>query len=100
MSEREFLKAWYVGLTIAAGVVTAVAALLLTIIGVARKILQNATRALDTANDIVTNTKPIWNLEKTNGTTLQLLDGARAIEQHATEVADALDPAASGGATS
>lgn len=92
MSEKAFLKNWYTGLAIAAGIVTAVAALLLAIIGVARGILNNASRALDTANQIVTNTKPIWQIEKTNSAANQLLDGARSIEHHATSIADALDP--------
>ncbi len=91
MSEREFLKSWYTGLAIAMGVVAAVAALLLTIIGVARSILHNGTRALDLANEIVTNTRPIWDLDQTNGAASQLLEGAQAIERHATELADTLD---------
>lgn len=91
MSEKDFLKSWYTGLAIATGVVVAVAALLLTIIGVARSILHNGTRALDVANEIVTNTSPIWQLDQTNGAASYLLEGAQAIEQHATELADALD---------
>ncbi|HEV2108047.1 MAG TPA: hypothetical protein VGR16_07275 [Thermomicrobiales bacterium] len=90
MSEKEFLKAWYTGLAVATGVVVAVAALLVTIIGVARGILRNGTRALDVANEIVTNTRPTWDLDQTNGTASLLLEGAQAIEQHATELADAL----------
>ena len=91
MTERQFLRSWYTGLAILAAVVAAVAALLLTIIGTARSILRNATRALEVANEIVANTRPIWELEQTNAVAAQLLEGAEAIEGHATEVADALE---------
>ncbi len=73
------------------GVVVAVAAaLLLAIIGTAR-ILATPDARWRIANEIVANTRPIWDLERTNSVAAQLLEGARAIEQHATEVADALD---------
>ena len=96
MSEKQFLRRWYAGVAVAAAVVAAVAALLLVIIGTARGILTNARRALGIANEIVTNTRPIWELERTNAVAVQLLEGARAIEGHATEVADALAPAQAG----
>ena len=92
MGEQQFLRRWHIGLAVAASIVTAVAALLLAIIGTARGILANAQRALGIANEIVANTRPIWELERTNAVAVQLLDGARAIEDHATEVADALTP--------
>ncbi len=91
MSERQFVRYWYTGVAIAAAVVVAVAGLLLAIIGTARSILHNARRALELANEIVTNTRPIWQLEQTNAVATQLLEGAQAIEEHATEVADALE---------
>ena len=91
MSEKQFLRYWYTGVAVAVAVVAAVAALLLAIIGTARSILGHAERALEIANEIVTNTQPIWDLEKTNSVADQLLEGAKAIEEHATEVADALD---------
>ena len=82
---------WSIGATIAGVVVGAVAALLLAIIATAREILSNATRALSVANEIVANTRPIWELEQTNAVAAQLLEEARRIEQHATQVADALE---------
>lgn len=90
-NDGRFLTNWYRGLFIGGGVVAAVAALLLIIIGTARSILRNATRAIDVANEIVANTRPIWDLERTNAVATQLLEGAGAIEQHATEVAEALE---------
>ncbi len=91
MSEKQFVRYWYTGVAVAVAVVVVVAALLLTIIGTARRILHHAGRALEVANEIVANTRPIWELERTNSVAVQLLEGAEAIEQHATEVADALD---------
>jgi hypothetical protein len=91
MTEQQFLTYWYRGIAIAVGVVVAVAALLLAIIATARNILNNAKRAIAVANDIVANTRPIWELEQTNAVATQLLDGVEAIEHHATEIADALE---------
>ena len=91
MSEQRFLRNWYTGLAVAVGVVAAVAGLLLAIIGTARRILGHAGRALEIANEIVANTRPIWELDRTNSVAVQLLEGAEAIEKHATEVADALE---------
>ncbi len=95
MIEKRFLTNWYRGLGVGAAVVVAVAALLLAIIGTARSILLNARRGIGVANDIVVNTRPIWDLEQTNMVATQLLEGASEIERHATEVADALAPSAS-----
>ncbi len=93
MTEKQFLHRWYTSLAAAATVVIAVAGLLLAIIGTARRIHRHAGRALEIANEIVANTRPIWELERTNAVAVQLLEGAKAIQQHAIEVADALDPA-------
>jgi hypothetical protein len=88
---RNFVGRWYIGMGIASAVVAVVAALLLAIISTARNILRNATRALGVAEGIVVSTEPIWQLELTNAVAGQLLDGARSIEQHATQIADALE---------
>ncbi len=91
MTEKQFLRYWYTGLAIGAGIVAAVAALLLAIIVTARSILKNAERALAVANEIVMNTRPIWELEQTNAVAAQLLEGAETIKSDATTVADALE---------
>lgn len=83
--------AWRIGLGLAGVVVGAVAGLLLAIIAVARSIEANVARAKAAAEAIVRNTNAIWELDKTNGAAADLLATARAIERHATEVADALD---------
>jgi hypothetical protein len=89
--EKKFVRNWYLGMGLAGVVVAVVAALLLAIIGTARSILRNATHALDVAEGIVVSTEPIWQLELTNAVAAQLLDGAQSIEQHATQIADALE---------
>jgi len=90
MSRKQFLTYWYASAATVAVLVAVVAALLLAIIATAQSILTNAQHALAVAHEIVRNTMPIWDLEKTNTVTDKLKDGARAIEQHATQVADAL----------
>ena len=89
MSEKDFHRYWFAGGFFATAVVAVVATLVLAIIGTARSILANAGRALGLANEIVTTTAPIWELDKTNAVAGQLLEGAQAIRQHATQVADA-----------
>lgn len=84
-------KAWRTGLGLAGVVVGAVAGLLLAIIAVARSIEGNVQRALRAAEAIVRNTRAIWELDTTNQVAAELLEAARAIERHATEVADALE---------
>ncbi len=91
MTRKRFLGNWYLGMGVAGLIVGVVAALLLTIISTARSILGNATHALKVAEDIVVSTEPIWQLDLTNAVAAQLLDGAKAIEQHATQIADVLD---------
>ena len=91
MTRKQFLNYWYAGMGIAAAVVAVVAVLVLTIIATAQSILSLAKHALKTADEIVTTTQPIWELEHTNATADQLLTEAQAIEQHATLVADTLE---------
>lgn len=90
MSEKEFVRYWYIGMGVLTAVVGVVAALLLAIIATARAILANAKRALGVADEIVGNTAPIWNLQQTNEVAGQLLEGAQALEQHASKIADEL----------
>jgi hypothetical protein len=85
-------RAWRAGLGLAGVVVAAVAGLLLAIIAVARSIEANVARAKAAAEAIVRHTNAIWELDTTNRAAADLLETARAIERHATDVADALDP--------
>ncbi len=91
MDKKRFLTYWLSGMGIGSAVVAIVAALVLSIIMTARSILSHATHALNAANEIVTTTHPIWELERTNEVASQLLIEAQAIEHHATQVADTLE---------
>lgn len=91
MGDRSFLEWWRTGIVLAAGVIAAVAALLVTIIVTARSILHTAERAIAVANEIVENTRPIWALDTTNRVVAEIKDGAESIARHAGEIADALD---------
>jgi hypothetical protein len=91
MDEKEFRRYWFSGAAIITVIVAAVAGLLLAIIATARKILANAKQALGLAKEIVDNTNPIWDLQQTNEVAGELLTGAKAIESHATKLADALE---------
>lgn len=91
MSRKKVLRYWYIGTAVAGVVVAAVAGLLLAIIVTARGIRANAIRIHGLAQDIVTNTRPIWRLADTDSLSGQLLLGSRAIAQHAADVADGLE---------
>lgn len=91
MSDRSFRRTWYSGMGIATLIVGVVATLLIAIISVASSILKNATHALGIAQEIVSNTQPVWELDTTNAVVSQILGGARSIEQHATQIADVLE---------
>jgi hypothetical protein len=91
MSEKEFKGTWFSWAALIALIVAAVAGLLLAIIATAQQILANAVKALGLAKEIVENTNPIWNLQTTNEVVGELVEGARAIEEHATKLADTLE---------
>lgn len=91
MSEEQFRTRWFAGIGIAVTIIGVVAALVIGIIATAKRILDNARRALRVAQEIVDTTRPIWELQTTNAVANKLLDGAKAIEEHATQVAEALE---------
>ena len=89
--DRAHSSAWRISFTAAGAVITIVAALLLAIIAVARSILATAERIAAVAQDIADQTQPIWTLETTNIVAIEMAAGAQAIEEHAREIADALE---------
>src|SRR5215216_6488193 len=91
MTEKKFLRNWYLGMGIGSLVVAVVAALLLAIIATARSILKNAVHALGVAKEIDDNTEAIWGIDTTNTVVAQILVEARAIERHADQIADVLE---------
>ncbi len=91
MNDSDLYFYWYVGLGITALVVVIVAVLLIWILVLARRIAANAGRALAAAEEIRTNTLPIWQLQATNVVGTQLLDSAQSIKKHAVLAADILE---------
>jgi gas vesicle protein len=91
MSTDQFLSYWYKGAAVVGVIVGAVAALLLAIIATARSIQANAERIISVAEEIVSNTQALWKLAETDTVASEILSGAKSIEEHVAEVADALD---------
>ena len=71
-------------------IVIAAAALLSTMIVLARRIAALAQTALGVVAEIEQNTKPIWQLNATNKVAKDLLTGAQAIEGNASAIVGAL----------
>ena len=90
MSAQEIYQWWFIWLAVAGVIVVAAAALLITIILLARRIAALAGTALAVVAEIEQNTKPIWQLNATNGVAKNLLVGAKAIEGNAVAIVGAL----------
>ncbi|MEO5844332.1 MAG: hypothetical protein ABIQ33_05775 [Caldimonas sp.] len=90
MTAEQIYTGWYVWLGVAGIVVVLAAALLITIIVLARQIAALAATGLAVVEQIEQNTKPIWQLNATNHVAGQLLGGALAIEANAVAIAGAL----------
>ena len=81
---------WLLWLGVAGVVVVLAAALLITIVVLARQIAALAATGLAVVEQIEQNTKPIWQLNATNHVAGQLLGGALAIESNAVAIVGAL----------
>lgn len=90
MSAQEIYQWWFIWLGVAGIIVLAAAALLITIIVLARRIGVLAASALGVVEQIEQNTKPIWQLNATNKVAKDLLAGAQAIESNAGAIVGAL----------
>ena len=90
MSVQDIYGWWFVWLGVAGIVVIVAAALLITIIVLARQIAALAAVGITVVEQIEQNTKPIWQLNATNHVAAQLLGGAQAIEANAGAIVGAL----------
>ena len=81
---------WLLWLGVAGVVVVLAAALLITIVVLARQISALAATGLAVVEQIEQNTKPIWQLNATNHVAGQLLGGAMAIESNAVAIVGAV----------
>lgn len=93
MTAQQIYQWWGVWLAVAGVLVLAAAALLATIIVLARQIGALAATALALVQEIEANTKPIWQLNATNKVAADLLAGAQAIEGHAGAIVAAAQAA-------
>jgi hypothetical protein len=90
MSAQDIYGWWGLWLGVAGVIVVAAAALLITILVLARQIAALAATGLAVVEQIEHNTKPIWQLNATNHVARDLLAGAQAIEGNAVAIAAAL----------
>ena len=90
MSAQEIYGWWTLWLGVALVIVVAAAALLITILVLARQIASLAATGIAVVEQIEHNTKPIWQLNATNHVAKDLLGGAQAIEANAVAIAGAL----------
>src|SRR5215471_4966785 len=88
---------WAVGFVTGGVVVVAVAALLITILLVARNIERLAGRALSVAVEIKTATRPIWSLADANDLLEDIAGTVRSVEAQVTAIADELSPETAAG---
>ncbi len=93
MTDAALFANWYLGLGLAALVVVIAAILLILVWRAAQRILNLAVAALDLVKQIKHNTTPIWSLEQTNNTALNVLANAESIRDHGAAVAQALHDA-------
>jgi hypothetical protein len=83
---------WTVGFILGGVIVVLVAALLVSILLVARNIERLAGQALGVAGEIKTATRPIWSLADANDILEDIASTVRSIEAHVTMIADELSP--------
>ena len=90
MTAQEIYGWWFLWLGVAGVIVVAAAALLITILVLARQIAALAAIGITVVEQIEHNTKPIWQLNATNHVANELLAGAQAIEANAGAIVGAL----------
>ncbi|MFQ5707577.1 MAG: hypothetical protein ACE5HO_09030 [bacterium] len=93
MNDAGLFSQWYLSLAIAGGVVLIAAGLLVAVWLAARRILNQASAALELVTQIKNNTRSIWSLQETNATATKILDAAQSIKNHGAQVAEALHAA-------
>ncbi|MDP2320110.1 MAG: hypothetical protein Q8O42_12335 [Acidobacteriota bacterium] len=91
MSDAELWASWRMWMVVATVVVLLAAGLLLAILVTARKILNEAVRALNAVEVIRKNTQPTWELQTTNEVAERILATVEAIEAKGGALVSALD---------
>ena len=88
---------WAIGFILGGAIAVVVAALLITILLVARNIERLAGQALDVAGEIKTATQSIWSLADANDIVEDIAGSVRSIDAQVTAIADALSPETAAG---
>ena len=91
MSDAELWASWRLWIVVATVVVLLAAGLLITILLTARKILNEAVRALNAVELIRKNTQPTWELQTTNEVAERILNTVEAIEAKGGALVSALE---------
>ena len=91
MSDAELWASWRLWIVVATVVVLLAAGLLITILVTARKILNEAVRALKAVEVIRKNTQPVWELQTTNEVAERILKTVEAIEAKGGALVSALE---------
>lgn len=90
MSADEILQWWLIWLAVGGAIVLAAAALLLTIVALARRIGNLAGTAIEVVGEIEENTRPVWQLNTTNRVAGEIASGTEAAAENAEAIAAAL----------
>ena len=91
MSDAELWASWRLWIVVATAVVLLAAGLLITILLTARRILDEAVRALNAVEIIRKNTQPTWELQTTNEVAERILNTVEAIEAKGGALVSALE---------
>ena len=91
MSDAELWASWRLWIVVATAVVLLAAGLLITILLTARRILDEAVRALNAVEIIRKNTQPTWELQTTNEVAERILKTVEAIEAKGGALVGALE---------
>jgi len=97
MTDADLWSSWLFWMGVASVVVLIAAGLLITILVSARRILREALRALQAAEEIRKNTAVIWQLQTTNEVASQIRDTVVQIEAKGRLLVDALQSHAAAG---
>jgi len=97
MSDADLWAAWWIWMGVATVVVLIAATLLVLILVTARRILADAVRALNAAEEIRKNTLVVWQLQASNETVSQILSTVQHIESQGGRLAEALESHAAAG---
>jgi hypothetical protein len=96
MTDAELWAAWRLWMGVAVVIVLVAASLLVTIWITARRILDEALRALAAAQAIQANTQSLWALQATNEVAGRIAETVEAIERKGGALVSALEGAAVG----